>query len=280
MILWFNGALMEDSQAQVSVLGAGVLLGWGVFSTIGVRDVKPIAASRHFARLRRDAEKLEIEFPFEDAALFNGLIEVIARNGIENGIARVTVTRRGDGRWNHAGGSDCFMVAHTTPPAKLSNLRVVLSPYRLDARRALAGVKSTSYMEQQLAWMEAQKRGFDEAIICNQSGAFCEGARSNLFWVQGGELFTPSLACGCLPGIGRELMMEAAAQLGVVVKEGAFSLQELFGADEVFITSATNGPRSIAEFHMGEEHEEYLSPGPLTHRLQQWWSENLDMLLG
>jgi branched-subunit amino acid aminotransferase/4-amino-4-deoxychorismate lyase len=104
------------------------------------------------------------------------------------------------------------------------------------------------------------------------SGALCEGSRSNLFWAREGELFTPSIACGCLPGIAREVVLEAAAQLGVTAREGVFSLQEILNADELFLTSSTNGPRGVAEFHFSDnDSETFPSPAPLTKKLQDWW---------
>ena len=273
MILWFNGALHDENEPLLPANAAGLLLGWGVYSTLGIRRSRAIAAERHFARLRHNATALDIECGLDDDVLRDALQEIIARNAVESGIARLSLTRRGDGRWNRESGGDFTIMAHSAAPPPLNGLRLALSPYRLDARRALAGIKSTSLMEHQLAWLHAQRHGFDEALLCTAQGALCEGARSNIFWARGGELFTPSLECGCLPGIAREIVLEAAATLGIATHEGAFSLAEISGADEVFVTSATSGPRGVASLHAADEQDSFSAPGPLTQSLQQWWEE-------
>ena len=274
MIQWLNGAFLDESKALLAANSSGILLGWGVFTTLGVRDGQAIAIDRHCARLRQNAAALSIEFAFEDEVLCDALREVIARNAVQNGIARLTLTNRGDGRWNLDEGSDCSIIAFNVPAPPLNDLRLILSPFRLDTRRALAGIKSTSYMEHQLAWIRAQQQDGDEALLCNHSGAICEGARSNIFWARGGELFTPSLETGCLPGIARGILLEAAANLGIAAREGVFSLSELSGADEIFLSSASSGPRSVASFQIADEPQIFPSPGAVTQTLQHWWQQN------
>jgi branched-subunit amino acid aminotransferase/4-amino-4-deoxychorismate lyase len=279
MFLWLNGELHNEAGAKVTASSAGLLSGWGVFTTIGVRETRPIAISRHFARLRRDAEALDVEFPSDDVTLLAALGEVITKNEVANGIARLTVTRRGDGRWNCESGSDCLILAHSAPPPPPNGLRVALSPFRLEARHPLAGIKSASYAGHQRAWSEARKNGFDEAVLLNSSGAVCEGTRANIFWARAGELFTPSPACGCLPGIAREIVLQAAAQKGIPAREGVFSLQEIMSADEVFLTSSTTGPRGVTEFCFAEnDSQTFPDSGPLTAVLQDWWNANAAIL--
>lgn len=274
MVLWLNGAFYDETEAFVPANTAGILLGWGVFSTVGVWHGRAFALNRHLLRLRRNAEALDIEIPFDDSVLIEATTQVLARCGIETGTARFTVTRRGDKRWNHAGSSDFSILARFSYGLKVNDLRLILSPFRLDARRALAGVKSTSYMEHQLAASQALRQRYDEALLCNQNGAICEGALSNIFWARGSELFTPSLQCGCLPGIAREIMLEAAASLGFTIHEGVFSLPEISAADEIFITSASSGPRGVTVLQIENEAQNFPTPGPVTQSLQHWWQQN------
>lgn len=273
MQIWLNGSFGEDLHAALPATAAGQLLGWGVYSTMGIRAGKPIALNRHLARLRHAAAKLEIKCAFDDTVLQAALHEIITRNEVTTGIARLTLTQRGDGRWNTQGGSDFLIVAHTAAPAKLDDWQVMLSPFRMDARRPTAGVKSTSHMDFHLAWQQAKDEGFEEAIICNQLGAVCEGTRANLFWARDGTLFTPSLESGCLPGIAREIVLEIAEQKRITVHQGLFSIQELSVADEIFLTAATTGPRSVGQFHEDGFDNGYPSPGELTAQFQIWWSK-------
>jgi branched-chain amino acid aminotransferase len=275
MIVWTDGTLCESEAATLPATAAGALLGWGCFSTLGVRGAKPLHLHLHMARLRDNAARLTIEITFTDEEIQDALVEVIQRNSVQTGIARLTVTKGGDGRWNSQAGSHLLIFAQNAALPPLSGLRVMISPFRFDARRPLAGIKSTSALDYHLAWQNAQNQGFDEAILLNQNGALCETARANLFWARGGELFTPSLECGCLPGIARQLILEAAPLLGVTVREGVFSPHELRQADEVFLTSATNGPRSISALRFSDEDaDDNFADGQITQRLQQWWQES------
>jgi branched-chain amino acid aminotransferase len=177
-----------------------------------------------------------------------------------------------------AEGSDLLLFAKAVPANQgepsTQRLRLVLSTFRLEARRALSGVKSTSYLDYQLAFQQATRHGFDEAVLCNGCGALCECSRANLFWVRDGRLYTPGLESGCLPGIARQLILQWATEYGISVQEGLFSPQEIAWADEVFLTSATQGPRAVACFAISAEDEnphQFSAPGTVTAALQQRW---------
>jgi branched-subunit amino acid aminotransferase/4-amino-4-deoxychorismate lyase len=244
-MIWFNGQLVDDAASAAT--SAGMLLGWGVFTTIGVWNARPFALQQHLARLKHDAAHCEIEYSIDDATLGNALREVIKRNQIVRGIARITITKRGDGRWNTASGSDVSIVVRPMEDI-VTPATITFSPFHLHSNRALAGVKSTSNLDYQLAWREAQSRGFDEAILLNQNEHICEGARSNLFWTCNGELFTPSRQTGCLPGIARSLVLRWAQERDVVTHEVELTLDKFFEAKSVFLTSAATGVREVCAF--------------------------------
>lgn len=285
MKIWINGEVVDAMAQVLPALSAGITLGWGVFTTAGVWHGQAFLLERHLQRLRRDAVRTDIPLDFDDDAVTRAVATVLQENRISAGLLRITLLRRGDGRWNSADGSDLFMTAkaaqakHHTPSTQ--GLRIVLSPFRVEARRALAGVKSTSCLDYQLAWQQAARNGFDEAVLCNGSGALCEGARANLFWVRDGKLCTPSTESGCLPGIARELVLHWAAEEGIAVKEGLFAPHELAAADEVLLTSATQGPRAVASFSIHEEDEqphEFAARGNITGLLQRRWQRAIDAL--
>lgn len=310
MVFWLNGEWVPAQQAMLPCAAAGTLLGWGCFTTAGVWNGRVFALDRHLARLRRDAARLDVAVNYEDEVLEAALTSLLARNGIADGIARLTATRRGDGRWHNDDGSDLLLMAlpraahnELLDPGGAANaefvpttagLRLAISPFRIEARRALAGIKATSYGDYQMAWREAAQRGFDEAVLLNSRGALCECARANLFWMRGGELHTPALETGCLPGIAREIICEWARAAGTVLRAGFFPPQEVFAADEAFVTSAAQGPRPVAVFdaggEIGGEGEAGLSgatsprvfaaPGPITSRLQIRWQAAVAQVKG
>lgn len=272
MTYWFD-ARNGRADTRSTPVSAGALLGWGVFTTLGIWQRRPFAIDRHLARLRRDAARTRIVLDCTDEELSASLELALGESGIEEGIARVTVTQKGDGRWNTDTGSDISLALNAiAPEIRTRPVRLQLSPHRVEARRPLAGVKSTSYLDYQVAWLEASEAGFDDALLCNSSGMLCEGSRSNIFWTRGGSLFTPSDETGCLPGIGRELVAEWAVQQGMQFRTGAFSTHELQTAEEVFVTASTTGPRPVSALQLATDWElTWEVNGPVTKSLQQTW---------
>lgn len=282
MKFWLNGELCESSAENyaggVSAPSAGLMLGWGVFTTLGVRGGRPRFARRHIERLKRDAGEAGVPFEIESTAISRAIAEVIRANAIDHGLVRLTLTRRGEGRWNSQSGADLSILAlespHTCAPGE--GLRAQMSPFRVEAKRALSGIKTTSYLSYLWAWREAKSRGFDEAILRDGRDFWCEGARSTLFWVKSGEVYTPSLETGCLRGIGRELGLEWAALHKVPVHQGQFLSDQAERSAEIWLVSAASGPRPLRALHdeNGALQAEFASTAPLCAEFSRWFEEH------
>lgn len=119
--------------------------------------------------------------------------------------------------------------------------RVCVSNLRQNEHSALARLKSTRRELYERAYKQAKSQGFDEALLLNRRGDLAEATRSNIFFIRGKKLYTPSLACGCLPGITRKAVMDLAAAAGIRVSAGRFSVDELLKSDEAFLTNALIG---------------------------------------
>jgi branched-chain amino acid aminotransferase len=274
-MMWLNGELLENG--EVAAAGAGNLLGWGVFTTLGVRDGRPRFLARHFARLERDARLADVPFELEFAMVEHGLSKVLRANRVRNGLARLTLTRRGDGRWNAEAGADLSILAQETAPF-FPEFRVQLSRFRVEAKRPLCGVKTTAYLPYWWAWREAKANGFDEAILREGRDFLCEGARASLFWARDGTLFTPSFETGCLAGIGRELALEWAAQSALEVREGAFGTAEAESANEIWLVSAASGSRAVTVWHdeAGEMRAHFPVRGALCAEFGRWFEKQTE----
>ena len=256
-MIWFNGQL--TSAAQLDVTNAGASLGWGVFTTIAIRDGQPKFWEHHAARLKCDAVAARVELPFDAAQLRTGLDDLVARIELKNGLARITGTKRGDGRWNTQTGADWNIIAQTARAPLITPARLEVSPFRVTANAPLAGVKTTSYLPYLFAWEEARGRGFDEALLLTESELVCETARASVFWATNGVLYTPNLASGCLRGVGRAIIIEKFA-----AREGEWRLQKLWEADEAFIVSGAAGVRSIGSITAGKTTRAFGEMGAMT----------------
>ena len=260
-MIWFDGQL--TGSAHIGATSAGATSGWGVFTTLAIRGGAPIFWERHAARLRRDAGAARVDLPFEEAQLVGGLMQLIEANDIGDGLARITGTRRGDGRWNAEAGAHWSILVRGAVAASSEPLRLAVSPFRVATKAPLAGVKTTSYLPYFHVWEEARAAGFDEAILLTESGWVCESARASIFWAKGEQLFTPSLLCGCLRGVGREWIVERNR-----VQQGPFRLRDLLEADEAFVVSGATGPRAIGSICDERQTRNWTNIGKLTAALQ------------
>src|SRR5699024_2149560 len=125
--------------------------------------------------------------------------------------------------------------------APVTGPKVHLSRYLRNEASSITGIKSTSYAENLIALREAQEAGAHEAVLANTRGAISEGATSNVFLEIDGELLTPPLASGCLPGITRELCIEWAREEGVALRETTIPIDVMNTTPHAALTSALKG---------------------------------------
>lgn len=263
--IWCNGEWLDPRDFRCSPTDRGLIHGLGLFETMLAIDGQLMFADRHLARLRSGHEKLGWPFEFPDFPEIAAAL--LAENGLGTGRARVrlTVTAGSGSIRDLTPGSDrlVWMSASPalTPPESLA---ACLSPWPRNEFSPLAGLKCASYAENPIALDHARRQGFDETIFLNTSGHLCEAATANLFLVKNGALFTPSLESGCLPGITREVILELAEEIGMPCEVGAFALNHLESAAEMFLTSSAGGVMPVSRIGDRE-----LASGPVSLRLRE-----------
>ncbi|MEW5806040.1 MAG: aminotransferase class IV [Acidobacteriota bacterium] len=125
--------------------------------------------------------------------------------------------------------------------------RAIILGWRKNSRSRLSGMKTFNYMENLLARMEANRKGFDEAILLNEKGNICEGAFSNLFFIKGKVIYTPSPGQGILSGITRGKVIRIASQSGFKIYEGKVAVSRIKDVHEAFMTSSLAEIISLVE---------------------------------
>jgi branched-chain amino acid aminotransferase len=262
MIIFLNGALLDDQDARISVFDHGLTVGDGVFETVKVAGGVPFALTRHLRRLGLSASRLGLPAPDLDAISAGTYAVLEASGSPDRARVRITVTGGKSPLGTQRGGEPLTTVIAA---GQLNDwgetCDVVTVPWTRNERGALAGIKATSYGENVRALAHAADRGAGEAIFANTQGNLCEGTGTNVFLVTGGELVTPPLSAGCLAGITRELVLEWFGGSERDVPAGT-----LAAASEAFLTSTT---RDVQPIRAVDGVELPQAPGPVTRKAAQ-----------
>ena len=208
-------------------------VGDGVFEAVKVVDGQPFALSRHLVRLARSATGLGLP-AIDEGEVRRGVEAVLDAQHLPLGRLRITYTG-GEWRQLRPAGTARRRSSWWRTPCEAGRVHDVGGHRALAPQRAgRVGRVEDDVAENVVALAYAQERGATEAVFANLAGHLCEGTGSNVFYVVGGELRTPTLAAGCLAGISRALLLEWYG--GREVDE---PVEVLADADEIFLVSAT-----------------------------------------
>jgi branched-chain amino acid aminotransferase len=239
--LLHNGQILDAHEKSVSAGQVGFLNGWGVFSTLRVADGVLFAFERHWERMHRDAGKMHVPFPQDPAEVKSQLLRLVEANSAWNATLRVMVVRNRGGLFEGPAIERAYDVLGFTKDLSPwgADVRLGIQPNGRFAANEFSGCKILSW-SQNLTWYEeAHQRGLDEVILLNERGEISECTSANVFAATGGEVWTPPLDSGCLPGVTRELLLDVVRVPGITVKERVLRPEDLERADQVFITSTT-----------------------------------------
>jgi branched-chain amino acid aminotransferase len=234
-----NESVLDSATRCLSAGQAGLLAGWGVFSTIRVCRGVLFAFDRHYARLTRDARNFHVPLP-QPEWLKAQLLSLVRANGAENATLRVVVVRNTGGVWANPSDRDYDVLALTANLTDWGDtVRLGVVPHARFSASRFSGAKVTSWGANLTWYEEAHENGFDEVVLLNERGHVSECTSANIFAVEGNAVWTPPLSDGCLPGVTRELLLTEIRAPGITVGERELTLEHLRAADEVFITSTT-----------------------------------------
>jgi branched-chain amino acid aminotransferase len=246
---------------------AGLVCGWGLFTTVRIVEGEAFAYERHWRRLEKDAATTRLPMTYSGAKVRVQLQEVIRANKVKEGCARIYLVWNSVGFWK----SDEKMpdvdlvITSADLPLHPDSMRLTVREQGRHAASPLAGVKTISWLNSVWAVAEAHREGFDEVVLLNERGEVSECTAANIFAVKKDKVVTPPLNSGCLEGVTRGVLMEIASDAGTSVVEQTLRLDDLYAADEVFVTSTNRnviGVREIAGHKIGAG-----EIGPVTNRL-------------
>jgi 4-amino-4-deoxychorismate lyase len=211
-----------------------LLRGRAVFETLRIYDGRPFRLQQHLDRLAASARRIDLA-PVDPQLLAELVEQALAEAGESEAVLRLLWTPGREGVGTPLG----LVLVSTLPPGsdeeRERGLKLITAPAAVSP--FLAGVKSTSYAANMAARNEALRRDADDAVFVTQDRVVLEGPTANVWWREGRRLLTPSLELPILGGVTRSVLLETAPDHGYELEEGAFPLDRMLGADEVFVTS-------------------------------------------
>jgi branched-chain amino acid aminotransferase len=276
LLVYIDGKFYPKPEAKISVYDHGLLYGDGVFEGIRAYNGVVFKLKEHIDRLYRSAHTIMLKIPLTKNEMTKAVLETLKKNNLKNAYVRLVVTRGiGDLGLDprKCPKPTVIIIAEPTiqlhaPEAKEKGITTAIAWVKRDPVDATSHeIKSLNYLNSVLGKIEANIAGVDEAICLDKRGFVCEGVGENIFIVKNGEIFTPPISSGALHGITRDVVMKLAEKLGYNVTERDITPNELFNADEVFLTGTAAEVKPVREINkriIGNG-----KPGPVTKRLMQ-----------
>jgi len=271
-VISINGKFVTPARAKVSVFDHGFLFGDSVYEVVRTVNGKLFAADRHLKRLWASAAAIGLNLPHNEAWFTRHLRAMHKKKPKTESYLRVIVTR-GVGLLDlHPESCTAPSVIGIAKPLPqwddlhyAHGCKIILAGVRRNLKQATdPAVKSGNYLNNVLALVEARRDKAAEALMINAEGFLTECTTSNIFLVKGGVVKTPSLDQGLLEGVTRGFILEVCRKLNLPFEESKLTPEDLYAADEVFITSTTRDVMPVGEIG---PHKVKLTPGKFTLRI-------------
>ena len=276
-----NGELKPRAEAVVSVFDSGFMLGDGVWEGLRVHKGRLAFLDRHLDRLFEGAKALAMDIGLSREELTNRLYATLDANQMDEGVhVRLMVTRGvrstpyQDPRVVVGGATVVIIPEYKQPPEGIHERGLKL--FTVHVRRGDPAVQdqkinSHSKLNCILASIQATQAGADEALMLDPHGFVATCNSTHFFIVRRGEVWTSS-GKYCLGGVTRGLVLEIAREAGMPAVEKTFSLTDVYGADEAFVTGTFAGIVPVREVD-GRTLE---CRGPMVERLQRLYAERVE----
>ena len=243
-VIWLNGKFVEWRHANVHVLNHGLHYASCVFEGLRIYNGKIFKLDEHTERLFKSAKILDLNIPYNYQEVIDISKEIILKQNISDGYLRPVVWRGSEMMAISAkkGSTNLAIAAwewpsYFSPKKLLEGIKLNVSKWlRPSPESAPTDSKAAGlYMICSLSKHEAEKLGFDDALMLDYRGYVAEATGANIFFVKENELFTPLADC-FLNGITRQTVIEIAQENNIKVHERHFELDFLKTCDEVFLT--------------------------------------------
>jgi len=280
-----NGVITPVDRACLPANDHGFLYGDSAYETIRTYGRRPFLMERHFRRLEESAAAIRLRLPWDRSHLIAETRRTVAATLGDEVAVRIIATR-GTGPLGYdpdlCGRPNLVILGRPLRPLSRDEHDVGVSAAIASIRRNPIEsldprIKSGNLLNNILAAHQAKEAGAAEALLLNTTGFLAEGTNTNVFLVKGGLLTTPSLDCGILSGVTRELVLDVASSAGIPCEQGRYRAESLLAADEIFLTSTTREILPVAT--LGGRPVGAGRRGPVTTRLQELFRVRVERIM-
>jgi len=251
---YVKGEYIESGSA---VFGANERLlryGDGFFESIKVAHGLPLHFNLHFARIEKSLMllKMEVREDWSQDYFNNLVVELCKKNGYSNARVRIVFYRDTEGNYLPEGTASNFFILCDSledleyPCPRVANLGIYKEMYKTTNFTSI--LKTTSANIYVLARIFSKENDFGDCLLINEQDFICEATSSNVFMVKRNKLITPPISEYCVDGVMRKVILQLATAYGYDCQESVMEEQDLYLADELFLTNATNGIMPIKDF--------------------------------
>lgn len=243
MFLYLNGTIVKEEEAVISPFDHGFLYGLGVFETFRVYNGHCFLLGDHINRLNLALKEMDIQYSVSMEQVKEIVQALLLKNKIQNARIRLNVSAGKaplglQGEAYEEPNVIVFMNPLSKAGSELAEKEAILLKTPRNTPETAFRLKSHHYLNNIAGKKEMKNEPDAEGLFLTREGYMAEGLVSNIFWIKNEVLYTPDVNTGILNGITRQFVMKLAKNLKIVVVEGFFKPEELYDAEEVFLTNS------------------------------------------
>lgn len=246
-----NGTLISQEEASIPTTSRAVSYGDGCFETLVSYEGKFLHFKDHFARLQSGLKYLEMNLDLTKDQMKSEVQKLLEENELEDedSVVRIQCYREGSSGYFDISDRSGFIISNRSIPERPGSiiLKTVSTPTipSIALERKVKLSNSINYIK---AAQEAKKQGGDDALMLTIDKSISETTISNIFWIKGNQVFTPSLNCDLLPGVTRSILIKLIDQDSKLqLIEGAFRPEDIYSAEAVFCTNSVMEIKPISK---------------------------------
>ncbi|WP_374722273.1 aminodeoxychorismate lyase [Peribacillus tepidiphilus] len=282
MFLYLNGTIVKEEEAVISPFDHGFLYGLGAFETFRVYNGHCFLLGDHINRLNLALKEMDIQYSVSMEQVKEIVQALLLKNKIQNARIRLNVSAGKAPLGLHGEAYEepnviVFINPLSKAGSELTEKEAILLKTPRNTPETAFRLKSHHYLNNIAGKKEMKNEPDAEGLFLTREGYMAEGLVSNIFWIKNEVLYTPDVNTGILNGITRQFVMKLAKNLKIVVVEGFFKPEELYDAEEVFLSNsiqeivAISRVKNIASFAGAK--------GTITNKLFQEYQKVRERLL-